>query len=116
MPKIGEVKFIQHRCIPEGFKIKTATVIRKADGYYIVLSLEDKSVPSSDIRIIPNPENTIGIDMGLKSFLIDSQGEEVQIPQYYRKAQKQLRVKQKAVSRKQKGYNDSIFYKVALLR
>ncbi len=106
LPKLGEVKFIQHRSIPDGFKIKTATVIRKADGYYIILSLEDKSVPSPDIRIIPSPDNTIGIDMGLKAFLIDSQGEEVKIPQYYRQAQKQLRVKQKAVSRKKKGSNN----------
>ncbi len=106
LPKIGEIKFIQHRPIPDGFKIKTATVIRKADGYYVILSLEDKSIPSPDIRIIPSPDNTIGIDMGLKAFLIDSQGEEVKIPQYYRQAQKQLRVKQKAVSRKKKGSNN----------
>ncbi len=106
LPKIGEVKFIQHRPIPDGFKIKTATVIRKADGYYVILSLEDKSIPSPDIRIIPNPDNTIGIDMGLKAFLIDSLGVEVKIPQYYRQAQKQLRVKQKAVSRKKKGTNN----------
>ena len=105
LPKIGEVKFIQHRSIPDGFKIKTATVIKKADGYYVIFSLEDKSVPSPDIRIIPNPDNTIGIDMGLKAFLTDSQGEEVKIPQYYCQAQKQLRVKHKAVSRKNKGSN-----------
>ena len=105
LPKIGEVKFIQHHSIADGFKIKTATVIRKADGYYIILSLEDKSIRSPDMGIIPNPENTIGIDLGLKAFLIDSQGEEVKIPQYYRQGQKQLRVKQKAVSRKKKRSN-----------
>ncbi len=106
LPKIGDIKFIQHRPIPDGFKIKTVTVIRKADGYYVILSLEDKSIPSPDMRIIPNSDNTIGIDMGLKAFLIDSQAEEVKIPQYYRQAQKQLRVKQKAVSRKKKGSNN----------
>ena len=105
LSKIGEIKFVQHRPIPEGFKVKTATVIRKANGYYVILSLEDKTVPSSDIRIIPQSDNTLGIDMGLKAFLIDSEGEEVKIPQYYRQAQKQLRVKQKAVSRKTKGSN-----------
>ena len=106
LPKIGEVKFIQHRPIPDGFKIKTATVIRKADGYYVIVSLEDKSIPFPDIKIIPNADNTLGIDLGLKAFLIDSQGEEIKIPQYYRQAQKQLRVKQKAVSRKKKGSNN----------
>lgn len=105
LPKIGEVKLVQHRAIPDGFKIKTATVIRKADGYHVILSLEDKTVPSVDTEVTPHLNNTIGIDMGLKAFLVDSQGEEVKIPQYYRQAQKQLRVKQKAVSRKVKGSN-----------
>ena len=41
--------------------------------------------------------------MGLKSFLVASNGLEIVIPQYYRHDQKKLRVKQKAVSRKQKG-------------
>ena len=105
LPKIGEVKLIQHRAIPDGFKIKTATVIRKADGYYVILSLEDKTVTSFDTEVTPHLNNTIGMDMGLKAFLVDSQGEEVKIPQYYRQAQKQLRIKQKAVSRKVKGSN-----------
>ncbi|NER07832.1 MAG: transposase, partial [Okeania sp. SIO3C4] len=35
LPKIGKVKLIQHRPIPEGFQIKTVTISRKADGYYV---------------------------------------------------------------------------------
>jgi putative transposase len=61
----------------------------------VTLSLEDKSVPRITIDIVPTLENTIGIDMGLKSFLVTSEGEEVEIQQHYRKAQKRLRVKQK---------------------
>lgn len=45
LPKIGEVKFVYHRQIPVGFSIKTATISLKADGWYIALVLEDKSVP-----------------------------------------------------------------------
>jgi putative transposase len=33
LPKIGAVKLIQHRPLPEGFIIKTATLTRKADGW-----------------------------------------------------------------------------------
>lgn len=103
LPKIGRVKLIQHRELPAGFTVKTATVTKKADGYYITLSLEDKSVPEITIDTVPTLENTIGIDMGLKSFLVTSEDEEVEIQQHYRKAQKRLRVKQKKVSRKKKG-------------
>ncbi len=35
LPKIGLVPFVYNRSIPLGFKVKTGTVIREADGYYI---------------------------------------------------------------------------------
>ena len=104
LPKIGLVKLIQHRPLPDGFKIKTATVSYKVDGWYVVLSLEDASVPvlSPDA---PEMENTIGIDLGLKSFFTDDSGEEIAIPQHYRKAEKRLKRLQRGLSRKQKGSN-----------
>ncbi|NEN92971.1 MAG: transposase, partial [Okeania sp. SIO3H1] len=103
LPKIGKVKLIQHRPIPEGFIIKTVTISRKADGYYITLSLEDKSVPALTTEIEPTLKNTLGIDMGLKEFLVTSEGESVPIPQYYRKSQQRLKTLQKRLSRKNKG-------------
>ncbi|NEP53947.1 MAG: transposase, partial [Moorea sp. SIO3C2] len=104
LPKFGWVKMVYHRPIPDGFKIKTATVTRKADGYYITLSIQDDTVPKPiSIDQVSNP---VGIDMGLKSFLIGSDGTEVEIPQYYRKAQKRLKKLQKAVSRSKKGSNN----------
>ncbi|NEO77117.1 transposase [Moorena sp. SIO4G3] len=105
LPKFGKVKMIYHRPIPEGFKIKTATITRKADGYYVTLSIQDGTVP--DIISVDSIENPVGIDMGLKSFLTKSDGSEVPIPQYYRKAQKRLKKIQKAVSRSKKGSNNS---------
>ncbi|GGA36604.1 RNA-guided endonuclease TnpB family protein [Okeania sp. KiyG1] len=103
LPKIGKVKLIQHRPIPEGFQIKTVSISRKADGYYVTLSLEDKSVPQFTTEVKPTSENTLGIDMGLKDFLVTSNGESVPIPQYYRSSQKRLKTLQKRLSRKKKG-------------
>ena len=104
LPKFGKVKMIYHRPIPEGFKIKTATITRKADGYYVTLSIQDDTVP--EIIPIDKVANPVGIDMGLKSFLVKSDGSEVPIPQYYRKAQKRLKKIQKTVSRSKKGSNN----------
>ena len=101
LPKIGMVKVVLHRPIPAGFKIKTASITNKCDGYYLVLSLEDKTVP--EVKPDINPDSMIGIDVGLKDFLTTSEGESVEIPQYYRKAQKRLKVIQKRVSRRKKG-------------
>jgi putative transposase len=105
LPKIGKVKLIQHRPLPEGFQIKTVIISRKADGYYVTLSLEDKTIPDFNPDIEPTLENTLGIDMGLKDFFVTSNGETVPIPQYYRKSQKRLRTLQKRLPRKKKGSN-----------
>jgi len=45
LSKIGDVKIILHRPIPDGFKIKTATIVKNADGwYYDVIGFEDLNV------------------------------------------------------------------------
>ncbi len=103
LPKLGSIKLILHRPIPNGFTIKTASVTKKSDGYYVTLSLEDPTVPSVKPDI--NPESITGIDLGLKEFLTTSEGEAVAIPQHYRKSQKRLRVIQQRVSRRKKGSN-----------
>ncbi|KAB8331982.1 IS200/IS605 family element transposase accessory protein TnpB [Scytonema tolypothrichoides VB-61278] len=103
LPKLGAIKVIQHRLIPDGFKIKTASVTKKADGYYVTLSLEDPTVPT--IKADINPDSVIGIDLGLKDFLTTSEGFAAPIPRYYRKAEKQLKRLQKRVSRRKKGSN-----------
>jgi putative transposase len=102
LPSFGDIKLILHRPLPVGFKIKTATISQKADGWHIVLSLEDSSVPELSPDL-PTMGNTIGIDMGLKSFLVDDSGEEVAIPQHYRKSEKRLKRIQRSLSRKKKG-------------
>ncbi|MGB7273240.1 MAG: transposase [Geitlerinemataceae cyanobacterium] len=103
LPMLGKVKVVFHRPIPDGFKIKTASVTKKADGYYLTLSLKNATVPT--IKPDFNPDSLTGIDVGLKEFLTTSEGETVAIPQHYRQAQKRLRVIQKRVSRRQKGSN-----------
>ena len=61
-PKLGKVKLIKHQPLPDGFQIKTVTISRKADGYYVTMLLEDKSVPTLTTVVKPTLENTLGID------------------------------------------------------
>lgn len=103
LPKIGKVKIILHRPIPNGFKIKTATIIKNADGWYVTLILQDITVPILSPNI--NINKVIGIDMGLKDFLITSNAETVTIPQFARKAEKHTKLLNKTISRKKKGSN-----------
>ncbi|NEO74152.1 transposase [Moorena sp. SIO3H5] len=106
LPKIGKIKIVLHRLIPDGFKVKTASITKKCDGYYLVLSLEDKTVP--EVKPDINPDSIVGIDVGLKEFLTTSEGETIEIPQYYRKSQKRLKVIQKRVSRRVLGGRNRI--------
>ncbi len=117
LPMFGKVKLILHRPIPDGFKVKTVSITKKADGYYATLSLQDETVPTikPDFNKASFGKNhspqkcrselITGIDVGLKEFLTTAQNEVVAIPRYYRKAQKRLRVIQKRVSRRKKGSN-----------
>ncbi len=101
LSKIGEIEVILHRPIPDGFDIKQATILKKADGWYVSFSLEDKTVPE------PLPVNEIktatGIDLGLEKFLTTADGRSVEVPQYYRKAQSVLARQQRKLARKIKG-------------
>ncbi|NES69048.1 MAG: IS200/IS605 family element transposase accessory protein TnpB, partial [Okeania sp. SIO2D1] len=99
--RFGAITVIVHRPIPNRFVIKTATITKKADGYYISFSLEDKSVPS--LISTENIKTAVGIDVGLKEFLTTNTGETVSVPKFYRKSQSNLARKQKKVSRKEIG-------------
>ncbi|NJM48484.1 MAG: helix-turn-helix domain-containing protein [Alkalinema sp. RU_4_3] len=68
LPKIGEIEFNQHRPIPAGFTVKTAIVSRECDGYFLVLTLEDKAIPVTVVEIQPTEENSKGIDLGLEFY------------------------------------------------
>lgn len=58
------------------------------------------------IPIKTNGIGNIGIDLGLKDFLITSDGIKVPNPKYFIKSQKTLKRKQQSLSRKQKGSNN----------
>jgi putative transposase len=103
LPKIDWVKLVCHRPIPDGFKIKSATIVQKVTGWYISLSLEDKAIPENKIDIQPSVDNCLGIDMGLKEFLVTSEKETISIPKYYRKSERKLKRLQRQLFRKEKG-------------
>jgi putative transposase len=91
LPKLGEIKLIQHRLVPEGFTMKRALVTQKADGWYVTLTLEDKSVPDLPaIEIQPTATNSIGVDAGLEYFIACSDGSTKQPPKFYRQSEDKL--------------------------
>jgi putative transposase len=91
LPKLGAIKFNQHRPIPDGFVIKRVLVTNKADGWYVTLTLFDSSVPDSLMNEIAATEaNSLGIDAGLEYFVACSDGTMIQPPKFFRKAEGKL--------------------------
>jgi putative transposase len=104
LSKIGEIPIILHRPIPEGCEIKQATIVSKADGWYVSFALEDNTVPIS--LPIDEIKSAVGIDVGLEKFLTTSDAEAVAVPQFYRKAQTVLARQHRKLARQEKGSNN----------
>lgn len=101
LSKIGDVKVIVHRPIPDGFTIKTVSVTRKSNGFFVTFSLEDKSVP--EIKPDIKRGEMVGIDVGLIDFFVTSDNESIAAPKYLRKSEGKLKSAQRKVSRRKKG-------------
>lgn len=104
LSKIGEIPVVLHRPIPDGFDIKQATIVSKADGWYVSFALEDNTVPLS--LPVDEIKSAVGIDVGLEKFLTTSDAEAIAIPQFYRKAQTVLARQQRKLARLEKGSNN----------
>jgi putative transposase len=101
--KLGKLLKIKlHRPI-EGTP-KTAHLVLRADGHWYVL-IVCETLPQTEhlTRTCTHPD--IGIDVGLKSFLTDSEGNTVANPRFYRNSQKTLRRKQRTLCRRNKSSN-----------
>ena len=81
--------------------IKTVTIRREATGkWYVCFSCTN--VPE---RVLEKSISSIGIDVGIKSFLVDSEGNKVNNPKYFRQSEKFLRRSQRKLCRGVKGSN-----------
>ena len=104
LPKIGELKFVEHRPLPKGFTVKTATVIRDCDGYFISFSLEDDSIPVAVAEIQPTEQNSKGIDLGLEFFASCSDGTQYEFPRWFRKYEAKIADLQRRKAAKPHGH------------
>jgi putative transposase len=92
-------------------QIKRVRLVKRADGYYVQFCI---SVDREEV-ILPT-KSTIGLDMGLNHFYTDSNGEQVENPRFYRKAEKSMKRSQRLVSRKVKGSSNRRKARVKLSR
>ncbi len=99
LPKVGEVCWKKHRPI-EGTP-KHLTVTQDGDRWFCSVNCE---VEIQDPMIPDGP--LVGIDLGLKSFAVLSDGTVVEKPKHLQKMEEKLRREQRRLSRKIKGSNN----------
>lgn len=114
LPKLGTVKAIISRKFTG--TLKTATVSATSTGKYYISVLVDDGLKEPE----PAPfdsTNTVGIDVGLTSFLVTSEGLKEDNPRYLKNSLSRLKHLQRSVARKVKGSNNrkKAIQKVAIL-
>ena len=62
IPKIGLIKIRSHRYLPDGAIFKQLQLIKKNDGWFVNLRLEDPTIPICSDDIIPTWDNSLGMD------------------------------------------------------
>lgn len=84
---------------------KTITISRTPTGKYFISVLVEINEELPQLK--PIDENkAIGIDLGIKTFAVLSNGEEIQNPKHLRSALKRLKKQQRRASKKVKGSNN----------
>ncbi|MFW6247042.1 MAG: RNA-guided endonuclease TnpB family protein [bacterium] len=96
LEKIGWIKMVVDREI-DG-KLMSVTISKNSSGQYFASILVEKQ-----INKLNKTGYDIGIDVGLKDFLVQSDGIVVANPRYFRESQAKLRRMQQHLSRKKKG-------------
>ena len=96
LTKIGTVKLHLHRDMAG--TIKTLTIKREGERWYAVWTCE-----IGKPEALPVSYEDVGIDLGVTHFGALSNGDCIENPRYFRKAEKQLKQLQEALSRKKRG-------------
>jgi putative transposase len=95
LSKLGTFKVKLHRNVAG--KVKTCTIKREGESWFVVFSVEYEFEPPTD-----HPGRAVGIDVGLENFANLSNGEQIANPRFFRKSEKQLaKVQRKLAKLKQ---------------
>ena len=98
LEKIGKIKLIMDREVPLGSKFMSVTISKNKCGQFFASVLIECEV----IKKVKTGKS-VGLDIGIKTFLTSSDGNIVENPKFFRKNQAKLTKAQRNLSRKQKG-------------
>lgn len=107
--KVGQLKVAWSRRLPS--EPSSVTVIKDAAGrYFASFVVQTTDQPLTRI------ESEVGIDLGLTTFAVMSNGKTINSPKFLRQAERKLRKAQQALSRKSKGSNNRAKARVGIAK
>lgn len=95
LPKLKWIEAKVHREFKG--KIKSATISQNPSGRYFVSILVD-----TEIKELPKTKEAIGFDLGIREFLVDSNGNKITNPKNLHKYERKLAQLQRQLAKKQK--------------
>jgi putative transposase len=106
LPKIGLFKVRLHRDLPDGSILKQVQLIKKADGWFVNLRLEDPTVPFNASDFPLDWDTALGMDAVLNEddYLATSEGQKLPSLKSFRKSEKRLaKVSNRKVAKKKRS-------------
>ena len=97
LSKIGSIRIKLHRPL-EG-RVKTCTIKRDVDQWYVVFSCE------LEIEARSHSGTAVGVDVGLEKYATLSDGTVIENPRFLRESEQKIKKHQRRVSRRKKGSN-----------
>ncbi|MFG3001319.1 RNA-guided endonuclease InsQ/TnpB family protein [Streptomyces sp. NPDC048340] len=107
--KVGDLKVKWSRPLPSA--PTSLTVIRDSAGRYFasfVVQTEPEALPETDAEV--------GIDLGLTTFAVLSDGTKISSPKFLRRAERKLKRSQRDLSRKEKGSKNQAKARIRLAK
>ena len=98
LSKIGDIKIKLHRKV-EGI-IKSVLIKRLGKRWFAIVQADQET------ESLPQTGNAVGLDVGLNSFLVDSDGNSVENPRFAAKSANKVKSIQRRLSRAKKGSNN----------
>lgn len=95
-------------------KIRSATVSRTKSGNYFLSILVD--IPQEEIQKFRHTKQCVGIDLGVKDFVITSDGEVFENKHFFKEQERKVKRLQKQLSRKQKGSHNREKQRIRIAR
>ncbi|MGW2813439.1 RNA-guided endonuclease InsQ/TnpB family protein [Streptomyces sp. NPDC001415] len=107
--KVGNIKVKWSRTLPAA--PTSLTVTEDSSGRYFMSFVVD-----TELDILPVLDTEVGIDLGLTTFAVLSDGTRISSPRFLRRAEKKLKRLQRGLNRKAKGSKNRVKARVKVAR